>query len=170
MLARGTFTASRAEVQRNRTAMREASFDLGTYGVTARVDRVQILSSAEPGQRPPKAINGFDIETDTFVRMQTTVPTYARSRRYRSTTNDAQIFWQYERKQPWLEPWKITMAPDDRTGLSRGEIEAVVEHCKCWRFLLVELAIDFNLECRVDRKFVKRHGIFGKSHITTKNK
>lgn len=59
--------------------------------ITVRLDRVQILSSAATGQKPP-LLEGFAVTRDSFVRGQTTTRTYARCRHYNSATNDSKIY------------------------------------------------------------------------------
>jgi hypothetical protein len=61
-----------------------------------------------------------------------------------SLTNDTKIYWQYKRQKGWLKPWKITMVADDKTGLSRDEMERVLRHCRSYQCLTVEIAIDFS--------------------------
>jgi hypothetical protein len=127
-----------------------------------RLDRVQILSWAPRGEKPPK-LKGYKIVSDWFVRCQTTTATYARSRQYQSLTDDTKIFWQYQRLKGWLKPWKITMVADDETGLSYEQIQAVLRHCRYYRFLTVEIAVDFSPSVGVNKRFVRQHAVFGKS-------
>jgi hypothetical protein len=128
-----------------------------------RLDRVQIVSRAAPGWRPPM-LRGYKVRRDTFVRRQTSIQTYERCRQYESLTNGTKIYWQYCPKAPWLKPWKITIVADDRYGLSRREVEQIVNHCSDYRLLLVELAVDFSLSSRITAQFVRQHAVFGKSH------
>jgi hypothetical protein len=130
--------------------------------IKVRLDRAQILSSAPKGRKPP-LLEGYAIVRDCFVRCQTTTSTYARCRQYKSSKDDTKIFWQYERLKGWLRPWKLTIVADDKTGLSYKQIDLVLSHCRHYRFLLVELAIDFGPSTGVDRRFVRSHAIFGKS-------
>jgi hypothetical protein len=136
--------------------------------IVVRLDRVQIRSWAPSGQKPP-ALEGFKVTRDSFVRRQTSIKTYARCRHLRSLRNDTKIYWQYERQKSWLKPWKITIVADDRAGLSYDDIENVLQHCKFYNFLIVELAVDFN-PAIVDEHFVRQHALFGKSrrvHLKT---
>jgi hypothetical protein len=55
------------------------------------------------------------------------------------------------------------MIADDSPVLAPEEIEAVLVHCANHKLSLVELAVDFAEDAGVDRKFVLRHGVFGKS-------
>jgi hypothetical protein len=64
----------------------------------------------------------------------------------------------------WLKPWKITLVADDKSGLSYEEIQNVLKHCRRYRFLTVEVAIDFPPSAEVDKRFVRAHAVFGKSH------
>ena len=134
-----------------------------------RLDRVQLVSGLPESRRPPD-IEGFTITWDHFVRSQTTTSTYARCREYQSVTNNTKVYWQYCRQKGWLEPWKITIVPDDDSGLSREELERVLSHCRFYRFLLIEIAIDFSPSAGVNRQFMRRHGVFGKSHRLAKKK
>jgi hypothetical protein len=127
------------------------------------LDRTQFVSWAPQGKKPPK-LKGYKIVRDCFVRCQTTTATYARVRQYQSITNDTKIFWQYQRRKGWLKPWKITIVADDHTGLSYEEVQRVLEHCRYYRFLTIEIAVDFASSAGVNRHFVRQHFLFGKSH------
>jgi hypothetical protein len=126
------------------------------------LDRVQIVSWAPQGRKPPE-LNGYKIVRDCFVRCQTTTATYARCRQYDSTTDDTKIFWQYQRLKGWLKAWKITIAADDQTGLSYEDIEKVLKYCHHYRFLTIEIAVDFCSSFGIGKRFVRQHGVFGKS-------
>jgi hypothetical protein len=132
------------------------------HDIHVQVDRVQIVSWAPSGRKPPD-LRGFKVTRDSFVRSQTNIKTYARCRHYQSMRNDAKIYWQYQRQKAWLKPWKITIVADDKTGLSYEQIEKVLAYCRHYRFLIIEVAIDFSPSTGVDRGFVRRHAIFGKS-------
>jgi hypothetical protein len=137
--------------------------------VTVRLDRVQILSWAPRGQKPPR-LEGYKIVRDCFVRRQTTIATYARSRQYQSATNDTKIFWQYQRLKGWLKPWKITIVADDASGLSYEEVQKVMKYCRYYRFLTIEIAVDFSLSVGINKRFVRQHAVFGKSHRRAKRR
>jgi hypothetical protein len=130
--------------------------------VVIKIDRVQIVSWARQDWTPPR-LKGFEVTRDSFVRSQTNIPTYERCRHYRSKGNDAKIYWQYFRRSSFLKPWKVTIVADDKSGLSYDEIDTVLGHCRYWHFLIIEVAIDFSPATGVDRNFVRRHAIFGKS-------
>lgn len=138
------------------------------HDITIRIDRVQLVSWAPQGKSPPRKLKGFSITKDSFVRSQTTTATYARCRQYRSRENDSKVYWQYQRQKAWLKPWKVTLVADDKTGLSYEQIDNVLGHCRFYQFLIIEVAIDFSPSTGVDRKFVRRHAIFGKSRRARK--
>ena len=135
---------------------------LMTKPIQVRLDRVQIVSWAPCGRKPPQ-LEGFKITRDSFVRCQTSTGTYARCRQYRSTTNDTKIYWQYDRLKGWLKPWKVTIVADDRSGLSYEDVGKILKHCRYYHFLLVEIAVDFCPSVGVDRRFIRQHAVFGKS-------
>jgi hypothetical protein len=137
--------------------------------IRVSLDRVQLVSRAPQGRRPPP-VEGFAVTRDSFVRCQTTTSTYARCRQFKNLTTDTRIYWQYDRQKGWLKPWKITIVADDKTGLSRGEIERVLKHCRSYQFLTVEIAIDFRPSTGVSRQFIRGHAVFGKSHRRAKKK
>lgn len=130
--------------------------------IGVQLDRVQIVSWAPQGRKPPP-LPGFTITRDCFVRRQTTTSTYARCRQYKRLTDDTKVYWQYERRKGWLKPWKITLVADDGRGLSYEDIELILSHCRHYRLLTVELAIDFAPCAGVDKWFVRKHALFGKS-------
>jgi len=139
------------------------------HDIHVQADRVQIVSWAPQGRTPPR-VKGFEVTRDSFVRGQTNIPTYERCRFYQSKENDAKIYWQYHRRTPFLKPWKVTVVADDKTGLSYDEIETVLRHCKFYRFLIIEIAVDFSRSTGVDGNFVRRHAIFGKSRRREKRR
>jgi len=109
-------------------------------------------------------LDGFKVIRDSFVRCQTTVATYARCRQYQSIANDTKVYWQYGRLKGWLKPWKITIVGDDKSGLSYGEIESVLNHCPDYCFQIVEIAVDFSPSTGINNRFIRQHAVFGKSH------
>jgi hypothetical protein len=137
--------------------------------VRVRLDRIQLVSWAPSGKSPPK-LEGYKVVRDWFVRCQTTTSTYARVRQYQSTTNDAKIFWQYQRLKGWLKPWKVSIVADDVSGLSYEEVQRVLKHCRHYRFLTVEIALDFSPSIGINKRFVRQHAVFGKSHRRAKRR
>jgi hypothetical protein len=134
----------------------------GQRGIVVRLDRVQLVSWAPCGRKPP-LLDGFKITRDSFVRCQTTTGTYARCRQYRSMSDDMKIYWQYVRLKGWLRPWKITIVADDPSGLSYEVVEKILKHCRFYRFLIIEIAVDFRPSVGLNKRFVRQHAVFGKS-------
>lgn len=130
------------------------------------LDRFQCVSWAPNGGTwAPDKLLGFRVVRDTLVRSQTPIKTYARCREFRSCHSATRVFLQYCPERSWLKRWKITIVPDDTKGLDRAELEAVLKHCRYWRLLLLEVAIDFPLSSYVDRPFIEAHAVFGKSRL-----
>src|ERR1700730_9386541 len=75
----------------------------------------------------------------------------------------ARADWEDQRQQGWLPPWRITLIADDQTGLTPEEVNKFIKHCRQYRLVLIELALDFAPASHVDEVYVMQHGIFGKS-------
>ncbi len=145
---------------------KKANNDAGQIHV--QIDRVQLLSWAPEGRTPP-TLTRFVVTRDSFVRCQTTTATYARCRHYKSLRDDTKIYWQYRRQKGWLEPWKITIVADDKTGLAYEDFDRVTRRCRLYHFLTVELAIDFSPSMGISRGFIPQHATFGKSRPRAKH-
>jgi hypothetical protein len=130
-------------------------------GCVVRIDRIQIVSDAPGDARPPR-LCGFRVVRDSFAGKPRPLLTPDVAI-IKSMDNAARIFWQHSRIKPWLAPWKITVIPDDRLGLSADEMLNVVQHCPRYRVILVEVAVDFPQDSIVNRRFVLKYGTFGKS-------
>lgn len=128
-----------------------------------RVDRAQVHAKTFAGQLP--RIPHFQLIWDRFVRPQTSPQTYRRVRSLKNTTTDTTLWIQYWPILPGLRPAKLTLIANDRKGLRRPELEQVIRQFEEPRLLTVELAFDFSKASGVDRGFVLRHGVFGKSRI-----
>lgn len=109
-------------------------------------------------------IEGFRVTEDFRPRRQGKFATYGRVRKFRSVGSSSLIVLQYQPLLAWLRyPCRITFIGDDRWGVILENIEAVLVHCTTHQIFLVEIAFDFALDVGVDRRFVLRHGVFGKS-------
>lgn len=130
---------------------------------TVRLDRLQFV--ADTWSDRLSEIPGFCVRGDRFVRPQTSVQTYRRVRNHKNSKTETTLDIQYQPRPPWLPPVKVTVTGDDRMGLRRWELQGIFEVFKDPRLLTVELALDFSKTSGVDRAFVLRHGVFGKSHL-----
>lgn len=131
-----------------------------------RLDRLTIVSWAKHGWKLP-SIPGFKVVRDIRVRPQGESPTYERVRELLSLTSTTRVSWQYRRRRGWLKEWRITIYGDDLSGITPMELCPILKRCRHAWLVLVELALDFAPTSGVDREFVKRHGVFGKSRRRT---
>jgi hypothetical protein len=129
---------------------------------TVRLDRL-ILNAVARDKKGILNVPGYKRLNDFMPRRQGKMAVYDRVSRLRSTTNTSEIAISYKRRVPWVAPQRVTLIADDETGLKPEEIEGVTSQCLTHSLSLVELALDFTPESGVDRKFVVRHGQFGKS-------
>lgn len=134
---------------------------------TVRLDRVQFVCRPQVGTPRLPTIAELRVLRDSFVRCQTTAPTYARCRQLESLNSGTKVYWQYQRRRAWLMPWRITFVGNDHTGLTAEDIDPVLVQGRQSRLLLMELALDFDASSGVDESFVMRHGLFGKSRYVS---
>jgi hypothetical protein len=62
-----------------------------------------------------------------------------------------------------LAPYRVSIYADDQTGLRHQHVFSLLEIMPIATLTFMELAFDFCLTTDVTRKYVRRHGIFGKS-------
>jgi hypothetical protein len=132
-----------------------------------RLDRLRVVSWARRNGRKIPRIPGFIPIKDHRLRPQGSTPIYERVKILQSVASGTTIAWQYQRRRGWVKPWRITWVADDRTGIRPIDVLRILKRCNFFRFLLVEVAFDFNPALAINRTFVKRHGHFGKSRRRT---
>lgn len=72
-------------------------------------------------------------------------------------------------REPWLAPFAVTMFADDRTGLVPADVFPLRELMMEAKLTVVEVAVDFPVGGAVNRRFVLRYGVFGKSRRDLSN-
>jgi len=130
---------------------------------TVLVHRVQAIARTWNSEVPQ--LPGFRVFRDSFVRQQTAIRTYARVRNFKNPHTGTTVDAQYWARPPWLEPVKLTIIPRPPQGLRRAELGAICGQFTRARLLTVELALNFSDDGEVDRAFVLRHGLFGRSRL-----
>jgi hypothetical protein len=63
----------------------------------------------------------------------------------------------------WLAPFRITIEPNDETGLLFQDLALILELLPQFKIVLLELALDFPIQSVVDPWFVRRHLLCGKT-------
>jgi Flp pilus assembly protein TadD len=82
---------------------------------------------------------------------------------FKGKTSDMKVCVEHVPSHGWLPEYAVTFFADDRSGLVREKILSVLEVMPPAALRKVEIAIDFAMVTPVDRNYVVRHGIFGKS-------
>jgi hypothetical protein len=126
-------------------------------------DRCQFLAWPKDDNCP--SLSGFVIRRDSFVRTQTTVRMYCRVRTFESPETGTWAYLQYRGSKLARAPMKLTLIPSDRTGLRPAELRRVANAFRSMRVSSLELAVDFAMSSGVDRTFVLKHGVFGRSEL-----
>lgn len=132
--------------------------------VKCRLDRLKI--SAGGGQSKPPCLEGFRCLGDFIPRNRHEAATYGRLRKMASLSDDCRINVLYEPRMPWLQRWHFTVIADDRTGITRDQVDTILRCCLHHRFSMVELTFDFR--SGINRRFVLKHALFGKSRRNRK--
>jgi hypothetical protein len=89
--------------------------------------------------------------------------TYRRVRIYQNCKTKTKIFFQYQAACSWLPAFKLTLIAALGAYLLFSELKNVFRCFEEARLLTVELAIEFFKSSNVDRGFVLRYALFGKS-------
>jgi hypothetical protein len=95
---------------------------------------------------------------------------YGRAHWFKRNGSTMKFCVEMEPREPWLALFSVTLFADDKTGLLPDEVFAIRELMHGAKLTLAEVAIDFSLVTEVNRRFVRRHGVFGKSLRDLPNK
>jgi hypothetical protein len=95
---------------------------------------------------------------------------YTRAHWFGRRSSDMKFSIESKPRERWMAPFRVTLYADDKSGLLPEEVSAVLELLLAgFKLTLVEIAFDFE-GTKVDRKFVRRYGLFGKSRPTRSGK
>jgi hypothetical protein len=132
-------------------------------GCEVKLDRQQLYCAQDP-TAALTAVPGFTSLTGHRVNRPADgrFQAFGRVHWFRSTSSRMKVLIESERREPWLPPYRLTLYADDATGLLPDEVFGVLEVLPDFRLTMMELALDFAPE-QLDRKFVRNHGLFGKS-------
>jgi hypothetical protein len=126
-----------------------------------RLDRLRGVSDQDPTSALMN-IPGF--RAMPIIRLRHTKGTfqpYGQAQWFHSTRNEAKFTIESDRRERFLDPFKITFFADDIDGLLPEQVFSVLELMPSFRMTMVELAFDFMRA--MDRRRVRREGLFGKS-------
>jgi hypothetical protein len=137
---------------------------------TARLDRLRVAADYFPKVALEQMAEFRRVyDYSTTYKSSSEKPAYGRVCRYVNDATGMQIEGQYQPLVPWLPPSTITLVANDRTGLIRHEVDAVLAVAENVRLIFVEMALDFDDGSVVDNGFVARHLLVGKArHWRTK--
>jgi hypothetical protein len=109
------------------------------------------------------AIPGFHSTGDKFVRRRGKIQTYRRVRTLVNSKTGTRIYVQYKRAHGFLKPVRATMVGHDPTGLLWPDLKNTGDAYGDLLIRVVELAFDFAPDSGVDKDYVRKHALFGKS-------
>jgi hypothetical protein len=161
----GKMLAARATLKQlaRKSGNGQASAPAPVPGCEVKLDRQQLYCVQNPTAAlmavPSfKSLTGHQINRPADGRFQA----YGRVHWFESRTSGMKFLIESERREAWLPPYRLTLYADDRTGLLPDEVFSVLEVLPDFRLTMMELAFDFAPK-HMDRKFVREHGLFGKS-------
>jgi hypothetical protein len=134
--------------------------DVG-HQVHVGIDRIQIAGDFKKKGLPNFA--GFELHSDRFLRKTMPIRAWRRLARYEDANSGAEIRLQHQVDCSWLPAMKATVIAGCAQTLTWEIVQNVFSAFQGARITLLELPFDFPFRLKVDRDFVLRHGIFGKS-------
>ena len=115
-------------------------------------------------------IPGFRTTGDKFVRTNAKITTYRRVRSLVNPKTGTKLFIQYRRAHGFLKPVRVTVVGADATGIPSPDLKAIGDAYGDLLIRTVEIAFDFAPASGVDREYVLKHALFGKSRPTKTGK
>jgi hypothetical protein len=137
-----------------------------------KLDRLVFVSPRIGRQaiRTLPSIPGFKITRDTIVRKRAKIATYRRVRAMENSATGTKLYVQYSRAHGWLKPIRVTVVGNDATGILWPDLKNIGDAFGDILIRTIELAFDFEPASGVDREFVLKHALFGKSRPTRNEK
>ncbi len=129
---------------------------------TCELDRLRILCIQNPTSTfldHPGFLSGKSQRITPGERFEP----YGRAHWLNSKTSSMSFCIESKPREPWSDPFRVTLIADNSTGLLPQEVFAVLELLTGdFKLSLVELPFDF-VDSTVDRTFVLNYGLFGRS-------
>jgi hypothetical protein len=139
-------------------------------GCVVHLDRVGFSCDQAPIHNRLTAL-GFERIYDHFVQQKGhKLKLYSRVCRYYHPALHSQIEIAYEPLRPWIPFSRVVIVANDRRGIRRQEVDAILPALASPRLILAEIAVDFVATSGVTRRFVLSHGRFGKSQVRTSSR
>jgi hypothetical protein len=110
---------------------------------------------------PP--IPGFRVTGNKFVRRRAKITTYRRVRSLINPKTGTKVFVQHDRAHGFLRPVRVTVVGPDATGILWPDLQTIGDAYGDLLVRTLELAFDFAPDSGVDKEYVLKHALFGKS-------
>jgi hypothetical protein len=125
-------------------------------GATCIFDRVVLASKGTDWQKIAH-IPGFRATR----RYQLWHRQHRRVQRFRGAGTVREVVVEFERSAPWFPEVRITIIPNDATGLGFDDLRSILELLPGFELRILEVAWDFSPNCVVDLDFIRQFGLFG---------
>ena len=127
-------------------------------------DRLRVNCEADPTPAF-RRLRGFRPGRSFFPRAnQQSFQPYGHVQWFESTTSRMKFYAESSPTNGYVAAASATLIADDQTGLLPDEVAPILSVIRKPHLTMVELAIDFSPLTRVNRRFVRRYGLFGKLH------
>jgi hypothetical protein len=110
---------------------------------------------------PP--ISGFRGTGNWFPKQQGKIRTYRRVRSFLNSKTGTKLFVQSERAHGFLKPVRVTIVGNDATGILWPDLKKIGDAYRDILVRMLELSFDFAPSSGVDKEYVLKHALFGKS-------
>jgi len=151
--------AATIALARKHEVLRERLRDSGRYEpltCVCKIDRVVLTTDSLSS----KAILGIPGYVAHKV-MRLWKRDYRFARRIRGTGSVSEIVVEYHRTAAWFPRYRITVIPQDKTGLRCDDVRLLLKVLPGAKLKVLEVAWDFPSGCVVDLDYVRRFGLFG---------
>lgn len=143
----------------NQVLHKKPSADLD---VTVKIDAVKVTGT-DFLKECFKRLLGYRRVYDCLISGSSKDKVYERACQFINDENGQKLCIAYQPVNKWMPPVVVTIAPPDRTGMRRAELERILGVLPEFRLLKVEVAHDFCSSSVVDADFARRHLLVGKS-------
>lgn len=132
---------------------------------TFRLDRLRFTSCGCPATDWVRLADFRAERRHWFLRKKGGELPYRQVHRAKNPVTGTTVVQEYDETWPWLDPLRVTVIPDDCSGVQRDELESIVRAFGDHHLHTVECAFDFRFGSGVDYEFVRRFGRFGKLRL-----
>jgi hypothetical protein len=158
-----TTRAATIALARKYEALRDRLRDSGQYEpltCVCKIDRM-VFTAKTLSWKAILGIPGYVAQKPTRLWKKD----YRFVRRIRGNGSISEVVIEFKPTASWFAPFRITVIPQDKTGLQYGDLRLILELLPGVELKILEVAWDFPSGSVVDLDYVRRFGLFGSTWI-----